>query len=67
MQFVGFFNHENGALRQEIWKWSVVCSTFSRSGWSIVRNALLAKEGTSKKRPSLHHCTSTNFQLRVIR
>jgi hypothetical protein len=29
-----------------------VCSTFSRSGWSIVRNASLAKVGTSKKRPS---------------
>jgi hypothetical protein len=27
---------------------------FSRSGWSDVRNALLAKGGTLKKRPSLH-------------
>jgi hypothetical protein len=32
----------------------MVCSTFSRSGWSIVRSALLAKEGTLKKRPSPH-------------
>jgi hypothetical protein len=32
----------------------MVCSKFSRSGWSIVRSALLAKEGTSKKRLSLH-------------
>jgi hypothetical protein len=29
-----------------------VCKTFSRSGWRIVRSALLAKGGTSKKRPS---------------
>jgi hypothetical protein len=32
----------------------MVCSTISRSGWSIVRRALLAKGGTLKKRPSLH-------------
>jgi hypothetical protein len=35
-------------------KWSTVCSTFSRSGWSVVRSASLAKGGTSKKRPSPH-------------
>jgi hypothetical protein len=49
-----FSNHEKGAPRQEISKWPMVCSTFSRSGWSVVRSALLAKRGTSKKRPSLH-------------
>jgi hypothetical protein len=27
---------------------------FSRSGWSIVRSAQLAKGGTSKKKPSMH-------------
>jgi hypothetical protein len=27
---------------------------FSRSGWSVVRSASLAKESTSKKRPSPH-------------
>jgi hypothetical protein len=54
MRFLGFSNHEKGAPRQEISKWSTVCSTFSRSGWSVVRNASLAKEGTSKKRPSSH-------------
>jgi hypothetical protein len=27
---------------------------FSRSGWSVVRSASLAKGGTSKKRPSPH-------------
>jgi len=27
---------------------------FSRSGWSVVRSASLAKAGTSKKRPSPH-------------
>jgi hypothetical protein len=31
-----------------------VDSTFSRSGWSVVRSASLAKWGTSKKRPSPH-------------
>jgi hypothetical protein len=33
-----------------------VCSTFSRSGWSVVRSASLAKGGTSKKRlpPNLY-------------
>jgi hypothetical protein len=54
MRFVGFFNHEKGAPRQEISKWSTVYSTFWRSGWSVVRNASLAKGGTSTKRPSPH-------------
>jgi hypothetical protein len=53
-QFLGFSNHGKGAPRQEISKWSTVCSTFSRSGWSVVRSASLAKGGTSKKRPSLY-------------
>jgi hypothetical protein len=37
--------------------WSLrqtVCRTFSRSGWSVVRSASLAKGGTSKKRPPRH-------------
>jgi hypothetical protein len=42
MRFLGFSNHEKIALRQEILKWSTVCSTFLRSGWSIVRSVLLA-------------------------
>jgi hypothetical protein len=54
MRFLGFSNHEKGAPRQEISKWSTVCSTFSRSRWSVVRSASLAKGGTSKKRPSPH-------------
>jgi hypothetical protein len=54
MRFLGFSNHENGAPRQEIPKWSTVCSTFSISGWSVVRSASLAKGRTSKKRPSSH-------------
>jgi hypothetical protein len=54
MQFLGFSNHEKGAPRQEISKWSTVCSTFLRSGWSVVRSATIAKGGTSKKRPSPH-------------
>jgi hypothetical protein len=54
MRFLGFFNHEKGAPMQEISKWSTACSTFSRSGWSVVRTASLAKGGTSKKRPLPH-------------
>jgi hypothetical protein len=54
MPFLGFSNYENGVPRQEIWKWSTVCSTFSRSGWSIVRSASLAKGRTSERRPSPH-------------
>jgi hypothetical protein len=46
MQFLGFSNHEKGALRQEISKWSMICSMFLRSGWSVVRSASLAKGGT---------------------
>jgi hypothetical protein len=54
MRFMVFSNHEKGAPRQEISNWSTDCSTFSRSGWSVVRSASLAKGGTSKKRPSPH-------------
>jgi hypothetical protein len=54
MRFLGFSNHEKGAPRQEISKWSTVCSTFSRSGWSVVRSASLGKGGTLEKKPSLH-------------
>jgi hypothetical protein len=56
MRFLGFTTHEKEAPRQEISKLSTVCSTFLRSGWSIVRSASLAKGGTSKKRlsPYLH-------------
>jgi hypothetical protein len=51
MRFLGI---SNGAPGQEISKWSTVCSTFSRCGWSALRSASLAKGGTSKKRPSPH-------------
>jgi hypothetical protein len=54
MRFLGSSSHENEAPRQEISKCSTVCSTFSRSGWSVVRNASLGKGGTSEKRPSPH-------------
>jgi hypothetical protein len=53
MRFLDFSNHEKGP-RQEISKWPTVCSTFSRSGWSVVRSASLVKGSTSKKRPSPH-------------
>jgi len=36
LQFLGFSNHEKGAPRQEIFKWSTVCSTFSRSRWGVI-------------------------------
>jgi hypothetical protein len=49
--FLGFSNHENEAPRQEISKRSTVCSTFSSSGCSFVRNASLAKGDIS---PHLH-------------
>jgi hypothetical protein len=54
MRFLGFSNYEKGAPKQEILKWSKTCSTFSRSGWSVVGSALLAKGGTLKKRPLPH-------------
>jgi hypothetical protein len=57
-------NHGKGAPKQDISKLPTVCSTFSRSGWSVVRSASLAKGGTSKKILSR---TSTKFQLGVIR
>jgi len=47
MRFLGFSNHEKGALKQKISKWSMVCNMFSRSGWSI-RSTLLAKGGILK-------------------
>jgi hypothetical protein len=53
MRFMGFSNHKKRAQRQ-ISKWSTVCITFSRSGWSFLRSASLSKGGTSKKRPSPH-------------
>jgi hypothetical protein len=43
-----------------------VCNTFSRSGWSVVRSASLAKGGTLQKRPS-PHSISIKFRLGVIR
>jgi hypothetical protein len=63
MRYLGFSNHEKGAPRQEISKWSTVCNTFSRSEWSVVRSASLAKEVLRKRD---RHCTSTKFQLGVI-
>jgi hypothetical protein len=50
MRFLGFSSREKGAPRQEIPKSETVCNKFSRSGWSVVRSASLAKGGTSKKR-----------------
>jgi hypothetical protein len=63
-RFLGFSNHEKGAPRQEISKWSTVCSTFWRRGWSVIRSASLAKGGTSK---GDRHRTTTKFRLGVLR
>jgi hypothetical protein len=47
------------------------CSTFSRSGWSVVRSASLNKRGTSKKRPLPHlhkvPTRSNRMSLRIFR
>jgi hypothetical protein len=77
MRFLGLFNHErelrgqNRLFRLQ----QTVCSTFSRSGWSVVRSTSLSKGGTSKERPSSHlHKVPTrsnkvspwNFQTALI-
>jgi hypothetical protein len=49
MRFLGFSKHEKGALRQEISKWSTVCNTFSRSGWSVVKKYIACQEGYFEK------------------
>jgi hypothetical protein len=51
---MGFHQSTFSKPRQEISESSTVCSTFSRSAWSVVRSASLVKGGTSKKRPSPH-------------
>jgi hypothetical protein len=63
--FLSFSNHEKGAPRQEISKWSTICSTFSRSGWSVVGSASLSKGGTSKKirSPHLHKVQTRNNKV----
>jgi hypothetical protein len=58
MRFLGFSNHNKRSKPPApLSSWSLrqtVCSTFSRSGWSVVRSAPLATGGTSKSRPSPH-------------
>jgi hypothetical protein len=46
MQFLGIFNHEKGGLRQEISKWSMICSMFLRSGLSV--STLLAPQSSNR-------------------
>jgi hypothetical protein len=50
MRFLYFSDHETGAPRQELSLCTTGCGTFSRSGWSVVRNTSFSKGGTSKKR-----------------
>jgi hypothetical protein len=54
LRFLGFSDRKKGAPKQEISKWSTVCNTPSRRGWSVVRSTSLAKGGTSRNRPSPH-------------
>jgi hypothetical protein len=72
MRFLGFFNYEKGAPRSKLpvplSSWSLrqtICSTFSRSGWSVVRSASLAKREVLRKID--RHRTSTKFRLGVIK
>jgi hypothetical protein len=64
MRFLGFSNHEKGAPRQEISKRSTVCSTFSRSGWSVAEMHRLPREVLRKRD---RHRTFTMFRLGVTR
>jgi hypothetical protein len=68
LRYLGFYNHKNGAPRQAISKWSTVCSTLSRSGWSVVRSAPLPKGGTLKthKVPTRSNKVSSRTFLTAI-
>jgi hypothetical protein len=68
MRFLGFSKHEKGDPRQEISKPSTGCSTFLRSGWSVVRSAPRAKGGTSRPSPHLQEDTtrSKNVNPRTL-
>jgi hypothetical protein len=48
-----YFEYIRGRLKSS-WPHLITPFTFSRSGWSVVSSASLAKGGTSKKRPSSH-------------
>jgi acyl-CoA synthetase (AMP-forming)/AMP-acid ligase II len=57
--FLGWQSNYEGRLKSS-WTQLITPFTFSRSEWSVVRSASLAKAGTSKKRPSPHlHKTPT--------
>jgi hypothetical protein len=51
--FLGWRSNYEDRLKS-LWTHLITAFTFSRSGWSVVRSASLAKGGTSKKRPSPH-------------
>jgi hypothetical protein len=63
MRCLGFSNLEKGAPRQEISKWSTVCSMFLRSGWSVVEEHSFPMEVLRKRD---RHRTSTKFRFGVI-
>jgi hypothetical protein len=51
--FLGWRSNYEGRLKSS-WTRLITPFTFLRSGWGVVRNASLAKGGTSKRRPSPH-------------
>jgi hypothetical protein len=74
----GLFQPRNGSSEVRkppvpLSSWSLqqtICSTFSRSGWNLVRSESLAKGGNSKKRPSPHlhkiSSWSNNVKPRIL-
>jgi hypothetical protein len=62
LRFLCYSTHEMGPPRQEVSKCLTVCSTFSRSGWSVVRSASLANEVLQKRD---RNRTSTKSRLGV--
>jgi hypothetical protein len=55
VQFLGFFNHEKGALRQEIFK---VIACFQEVGGALKEVQCLPREVLQKRD---RHCTSTKL------
>jgi hypothetical protein len=60
----GLFQPCKGSSEERISKWSTICSTFSKSGWSVVRSACLPREVLRKRD---RHRTSLEFRLGVTR
>jgi hypothetical protein len=72
--FLGWQSNYESCLKS-LWTHLITPFMFSRSGWSIVRSASLAKGGTSEKRPPPHlhkvptwssKVTPQTFQMALI-